>query len=68
VLTPLGNRLIEQYRAIEAKAHAAVNPELRELDADVSRGVEPGVIRQDKTPNTGISRRNGRIAGLLLRI
>ena len=32
-LTPLGSRLIEQYRAIEAKAHAAVNPELTELDA-----------------------------------
>ena len=32
-LTPLGHRVIEQYRAIEAKAHAAAADELAALAA-----------------------------------
>src|SRR5262245_39160239 len=32
-LTALGSRLVEQYRTIEAKAHAAADAELAELDA-----------------------------------
>jgi molybdate transport system regulatory protein len=32
-LTPLGCRLVEHYRAMEAKARAAVDLELAELDA-----------------------------------
>jgi molybdate transport system regulatory protein len=32
-LTSRGKRLVEQYRVMEAKAHAAVDLELAELDA-----------------------------------
>ena len=32
-LTPFGARLIDQYRAIEAEAHSATAPRLRELGA-----------------------------------
>jgi molybdate transport system regulatory protein len=32
-LTQLGERLVEKYRVMEAKAHAAVDLELAELDA-----------------------------------
>ena len=33
-LTPLGRRVVQHYRAIEAKAHAAVASELAELAAE----------------------------------
>jgi hypothetical protein len=48
--SPARQPLIEQYRAIEAKAHAAVTPELRNWAPDVSRGVDPELpvrTRQD---------------------
>jgi molybdate transport system regulatory protein len=32
-LTPFGRNLIDQYRAIEAEAHSATAPRLRELEA-----------------------------------
>jgi molybdate transport system regulatory protein len=36
-LTPLGHRLIENYRVMEDKAQAAVNAELAELDANLTQ-------------------------------
>src|SRR5262249_6755465 len=36
-LTPLGHRLIENYRVMEAKAQAVVNAELAELAAKITR-------------------------------
>jgi molybdenum-dependent DNA-binding transcriptional regulator ModE len=36
-LTPLGHRVIQNYRAMEDKAHAAVNAELAELAANITR-------------------------------
>jgi molybdate transport system regulatory protein len=38
-LTPFGTRLIDQYRAIEAEAHAATAARLRELEA-ACKGIE----------------------------
>jgi molybdate transport system regulatory protein len=46
-LTPLGHRVVENYRAIEAKAHAAGANELAELAAAT---VEPGERAGDFNP------------------
>lgn len=36
-LTPLGHRLVQNYREMENKAHAAVSAELSELAASITR-------------------------------
>jgi molybdate transport system regulatory protein len=53
-LTPFGNRLIDQYRAIETEAHSATASRLRELEAACRGGQELAV---PKRSNTAIRRR-----------
>jgi molybdate transport system regulatory protein len=52
-LTPFGNRLIDQYRAIETEAHSATASRLRELEAACRGG--QGAL--PKRSNTAIRRR-----------
>src|SRR5580692_2196957 len=40
-LTPFGRALIEQYRAIEARAMAAASPQLRALETSLRRRAAP---------------------------
>jgi len=44
-LTPFGERLIDQYRGIEAEAHLATAARLRELEAACKRGKKPAAAK-----------------------
>ena len=47
-LTPFGNRLIDQYRAIETEAHSATASRLRELEA-ACRGGQGALPKKSST-------------------
>ena len=53
-LTSFGNRLIDQYRAIETEAHSATAARLRQLEAACKGGEELAV---PKRSNTTVRRR-----------
>ena len=49
-LTPFGRNLIDQYRAIEAEAHSATAPRLRELEAACKAAKETTPARLHVAP------------------
>jgi len=59
-LTPFGTQLIDQYRAIEAEAHAATAARLDELEA-ACKGVQETAAKSHAAPRHAAGRSSVRI-------